>query len=209
MKPTARLLSSLMFAACLAAPALASDAPAAAKPDLVKGEAIAAQVCASCHAVDAGRGAPANPILKAQHPEYLVKQLTEFKSGRRSNAIMKGMASTLSTEDMRNVAAFYASKPESLGASTSKATVALGEKIYRGGIADRQVPACAGCHGPLGSGIPAQYPRLRGQHASYTEAQLLAFRSGLRKNGPMMMTIVQKMNDAEIKAVSDYMAGMR
>jgi cytochrome c553 len=209
MKPTARLLSSLMFAACLAAPALASDAPAAAKPDLVKGEAIAAQVCASCHAVDAGRGAPANPILKAQHPEYLVKQLTEFKSGRRNNAIMKGMASTLSAEDMRNVAAFYASKPESLGASTSKATVALGEKIYRGGIADRQVPACAGCHGPLGSGIPAQYPRLRGQHASYTEAQLLAFRSGLRKNGPMMMTIVQKMNDAEIKAVSDYMAGMR
>jgi cytochrome c553 len=209
MKPIARLLFSLLIASCLAASALASDSAGSAKPDLVKGEAIATQVCVGCHSADAGRGAPANPILKAQHPEYLVKQLTEFKSGRRDNAIMKGMASTLSTEDMRNVAAFYANKPESLGSSTNKASIVLGEKIYRGGIADRQVPACAGCHGPLGSGIPAQYPRLRGQHASYSEAQQLAFRSGQRKNGPMMMTIMKKMNDAEIKAVSDYMAGMR
>jgi cytochrome c553 len=207
MKFIAPLLFSLLLATSLLASA--NDTPATTKPDLAKGEAIATQVCASCHAADAGRGAPANPILKAQHPEYLVKQLTEFKNGKRNNAVMKGMATSLSTEDMRNVAAFYASKPEVLGSATNKSTVALGEKIYRGGIADRQVPACAGCHGPLGSGIPSQYPRLRGQHASYTETQLLAFRSKTRKNGPMMNGVVVKMNDAEIKAVSDYIAGMR
>jgi cytochrome c553 len=208
MKFIAPLLSCL-FAACMLTPAAANEAAVLAKPDLVKGEAIATQVCAGCHAADTGRGAPTNPILKAQHPEYLVKQLTEFKSGKRENAIMKGMASGLTPEDMRNVAAFYASKPESLGSATNKSTLALGEKIYRGGIADRQVPACAGCHGPLGSGIPAQYPRLRGQHASYTEAQMLAFRIKVRKNGPMMNMIAAKLNDAEIKAVSDYIAGMR
>jgi len=209
MKFNAPLLSSLMLAAAMALPAMANEAPAAAKPDLVKGAAISANVCSSCHVADAGRGAPANPLLKAQHPEYLAKQLADFKSGKRDNPVMKGMASPLSDEDMRNVSAFYASKPEELGSATSKATVALGEKIYRGGIADRNVPACAGCHGPLASGIPSQYPRLRGQHASYTEAQLLAFRSNVRKNSPQMTGVVTKMNDAEIKAVSDYIAGMR
>ncbi len=207
MKFIAPLLSCLLLTTSLLASA--NETPATAKPDLVKGEAIATQVCASCHTADATRGAPANPILKAQHPEYLVKQLTEFKSGKRNNAVMKGMAASLSTEDMRNVSAFYASQPESLGSATSKSTVALGEKIYRGGIADRQVPACAGCHSPSGGGMPAQYPRLKGQHASYTEAQMLAFRSKTRKNAPMMNGITAKMNDAEIKAVSDYIAGMR
>jgi cytochrome c553 len=208
MKFIAPLLSSLMLAASLTAPASANDTPAAAKPDLVKGAAVA-NVCAACHVVEAGRGAPANPLLKAQHPEYLAKQLADFKSGKRNNPVMKGMAAPLSEADIRNVAAFYASKPEALGSSTSKATIALGEKIYRGGLADRQIPACAGCHGPLASGIPSVYPRLRGQHASYTEAQLLAFRANTRKNSPQMTGVVAKMNDAEIKAVSDYIAGMR
>jgi cytochrome c553 len=208
MKFIAPLLSSLMLAASLTAPASANDTPAAAKPDLVKGAAVA-NVCAACHMVEAGRGAPANPLLKAQHPEYLAKQLADFKSGKRNNPVMKGMAAPLSEADIRNVAAFYASKPEALGSSTSKATIALGEKIYRGGLADRQIPACAGCHGPLASGIPSVYPRLRGQHASYTEAQLLAFRANSRKNSPQMTGVVAKMNDAEIKAVSDYIAGMR
>jgi len=209
MKFIAPLLSSLMLAAALTAPASANEPKSAAKPDLVKGAAIAAGVCSSCHAVDAGRGAPANPLLKAQHPEYLAKQLADFKAGKRKNPVMQGMAAPLSDDDIRNVSAFYASKPEALGSSTSKATVALGEKIYRGGIADRAVPACAGCHGPTASGIPAQYPRLRGQHAGYTEAQLLAFRANTRQNSPQMTGVVAKMNDAEIKAVSDYIAGMR
>ena len=88
-------------------------------------------------------------------------------------------------------------------------TVALGEKIYRGGIASKQVPACAGCHNPSGAGIPAQYPRIGGQHADYTELQLTTFRSGARANSSQMMAIAARMSDKEIKAVSDYIAGLR
>jgi len=205
MKP----LLALTLSALIAGPALASDAkPPAFKPDLAKGQALAA-VCMACHTADGSRGAPANPILQGQHPEYLVKQLQEFKSGKRKNAIMMGFASTLSDEDMRNVAAFYASKVAKPGAAKNKDTIRLGESIYRGGIAQKQVPACAGCHGPTGSGIPAQYPRMGGQHAEYTESQMLAFRSGERANNAQMTAIAGRMNDAEIKAVSDYIAGLR
>ena len=179
------------------------------KPDIAKGEAIASAVCVACHTIDGSRGLPANPILKGQHPEYLVKQLHEFKSGKRENAIMRGFASTLSDQDMVNVAAYYASKPTPPGAARNKDTVLLGEQIYRGGIASKQVPACAGCHSPNGAGIPAQYPRLGGQHAEYTESQLVGFRSGARGNSAQMTTIAAKMSDAEIKAVSDYIAGLR
>ncbi len=208
----AALLSSLMsglLAAALAAPAMAAEGAAPAKADLAKGQATATAVCGACHTSDGSRGSPANPILQGQHPEYLVKQLTEFKSGKRDNAIMKGFASALSEEDMKNVAAFYAGKAAKPGFAKNKATVALGEKIYRGGIADRKVPACSGCHGPSGAGIPSQYPRLAGQHADYTEAQLLAFRGGVRKNNAQMTGVAAGMTEADIKAVSDYIAGLR
>lgn len=207
MKFQALALTGLLLAAAMGS-ALASSAAAPAKPDLAKGQAIATQVCMACHTADGSRGAPANPILQGQHPEYLVKQLTEFKAGKRANAVMQGFAATLSEEDMRNVAAFYAGKQAKPGAAKMKATVTLGEKIYRGGIADRSIPACAACHSPNGAGIPAQYPRLGGQHADYTEAQLLAFRSGKRANNLQMTGVAAKMNDAEIKAVSDYIAGL-
>ena len=189
--------------------AMAATPAPAAKPDLAKGQALSTQVCAACHTADGSRGSPANPILAGQHPEYLVKQLQEFKSGKRANAIMKGFASTLSDDDMKNVAAFYASKSAKPGFSKDKELVKLGEKIYRGGIADKAVPACAGCHSPNGAGIPAQYPRVGSQHADYTEAQLVAFRSGARGNNAQMVTIAAKMSDREIKAVSDYIAGLR
>lgn len=208
----AALLSSLMsglLAAALAAPAVAAEATAPAKADLAKGEATATAVCGACHTFDGSRGSPANPILQGQHPEYLAKQLAEFKEGKRDNAIMKGFASALSEADMKNVAAFYASKTAKPGFAKNKATVALGEKIYRGGIADRKVPACSGCHGPSGAGIPSQYPRLAGQHADYTEAQLLAFRGGVRKNNAQMTGVAAGMTDADIKAVADYIAGLR
>ena len=152
---------------------------------------------------------PANPILQDQHPEYLVKQLTEFKSGKRENAVMTAMASTLNEADMRNVAAFYASKQAKPGAATNKDTVRMAERIYRGGIADRHIPACAGCHTPNGAGIPAQYPRLGGQHAEYAAAQLTAFRDGTRNNSEQMTGIAARLNDREIKALADYMAGLR
>jgi cbb3-type cytochrome c oxidase subunit III len=181
----------------------------AAKPDLAAGEAKASTVCAACHAADGSRGIPTNPILQGQHPEYLVKQLTEFKEGKRKNAIMNGMAGALSPADMANVAAFYASKKAKDGTAKNKDLVALGEKIYRGGIAKKGVPACAGCHSPNGAGMPAQYPRLAGQHPDYTKTQLTAFRQGERTNSPQMATIAANLSDKEIEALADYMAGLR
>jgi cbb3-type cytochrome c oxidase subunit III len=206
-----KALFALTLAALLAAPALANTPaePAAAKPDLAKGQAISTQVCGACHAADGSRGSPANPILAGQHPEYLVKQLQEFKSDKRKNAIMTGMASTLSDPDMTNVAAFYASKSAKPGFAKNKDSVKLGEKIYRAGIVDKAVPACAGCHSPNGAGIPAQYPRIGGQHGDYAEAQLVAFRAGTRVNNAQMSSIAAKLSDAEIKAVADYVAGLR
>jgi cytochrome c553 len=204
------VLSAVVITLMAATWSMASEPPpaAAAKPDLAKGEASAA-VCVACHTADGSRGTPANPILAGQHPEYLVKQLEQFKKGERKNAIMQGMAATLSADDMRNVAAFYAGKQAKPGFAKQKALVATGEKIYRGGIAAKGVPACAACHGPAGSGIPAQYPRLSGQHADYTEAQLITFRSGARANNAQMMAIASRLSDSEIKAVSDYVAGLR
>jgi cytochrome c553 len=181
---------------------------ATAKPDVAKGQATA-QVCSACHTADGSRGSPANPILAGQHYDYLVKQLTEFKAGKRKNAIMSGLAATLSEDDMKNVAAFYASKSAKPGFAKDKDLVKLGEKIYRGGVAEKAVPACAACHSPSGAGMPAQYPRMAGQHGDYTEAQLVAFRSGARANSVQMVTIAGKLSDREIKAVSDYIAGLR
>lgn len=208
MKPFVALTATVL-AALLAAPASANEPAAApAKADLAKGEQTAA-ICSACHTADGSRGLAANPILQGQHPDYIAKQLAEFKAGKRKNAVMNGMAAPLTEADMKNVAAFYGSKKPVAGAARNKDTLTLGEKIWRGGIADKQVPACAGCHGPAGAGIPAQYPRLGGQHTEYLEAQMIAFRSGERANSAQMNTIAAKMSDKEIKAVTDYATGLR
>jgi cytochrome c553 len=207
-----KLIASLLIAAALVAPALsnASEPVAkAAKPDLAKGEATYSAVCASCHGADGNSGSPAYPKLAQQHPEYIVKQLQEFKSGKRANAIMSGMVAALSEDDMKNIGAWLGSKTAKPGFAKEKELVVLGERIYRGGIADRQVAACAGCHTPTGAGITSQYPRLSGQHAEYAAAQLTAFRDGVRKNSAQMTGVAAKMNDREIKAVADYIAGLR
>ncbi len=210
-----KLIAPLLLAAfAFASPftALANEAkpePAkAAKPDLAKGEASFGAMCASCHGADGNAGSPAYPKLSQQHPEYLVKQLQEFKSGKRANAVMSGFASSLSDADMKNIAFWVTTKKAKPGFAKDKELVALGERIYRGGIADRQVPACAACHSPNGAGLPAQYPRLSGQHAEYAVAQLTAFRDGARKNSLQMSQVAAKMNDREIKAVADYIAGL-
>ena len=200
---------SFAVSANTAAPEAPAKAAKAAKPDLAKGEASFGAVCAACHGADGNSGTPANPKLAQQHPEYLVKQLQEFKSGKRANAIMGGMAAALSDEDMRNIAYWLTTNAAKPGFAKDKETVALGERIYRGGIADRLVPACAGCHSPNGAGIPAQYPRLSGQHAEYAAAQLTAFRDGVRKNNLVMTQVAAKLNDREIKALADYVAGLR
>ncbi len=217
MKLSVTSLITSVLAALLVLPALSYAATGAAapvavkvsKPDLVKGEATYTALCVACHAVDGNSGVPVNPKLAQQHPEYLVKQLQEYKSGKRKNPIMQGFAAALSEDDMKNIAYWAASKKTKPGFAKDKELVTLGERIYRGGISDRQVPACAGCHSPTGAGIPSQYPRLGGQHAEYTASQLTAFRDGVRNNNLPMTQVAAKLNDKEIRAVADYIAGLR
>lgn len=211
MRQVATLFASLIFAASAFAE-MPGDAP---KVDLAKGEKIATQQCAACHGADGNAAAPIYPKLAGQHAEYLYKQLKNFKvqdgadKAERENAIMAGFASMLSEQDMRDVSAYFASKTIEPGVATNKELLELGQKIYRGGIASKNVPACAGCHSPTGAGIPAQYPRLGGQHADYTAAQLEAFRGEVRTNSTQMTAISARLSDKEIKAVSDYIAGLR
>ena len=218
MKPFA--LAALVIAALLAVPASmtfaaegaaqpAAAAPAAAKPDLNAGSNKYGSVCAACHGADGNSGIPANPKLAQQHPDYIVKQLAEFKSGKRPSPIMQPMAAQLSDADMRNIAFWAGSQKAKAGFAKDKELVSLGEKIYRGGVVEKQVAACAGCHSPNGAGIPAQFPRLSGQHADYTYAQLVNFSTGARKNSPQMMDIATRLSDREMKAVADYIAGLR
>jgi cytochrome c553 len=170
---------------------------------------IVQTVCAACHAADGNSVITLNPKLAGQHPEYLLKQLTNFKEGTRANAVMTGMASGLSAEEMQALAKYFSEQSIKLGLAKSNGHGSLGEKIYRGGIASTQVPACASCHGVNGAGLPVQFPRLAAQHADYTYQQLKTFRTGERGNAPMMTAIAVKLTDAEMQAVADYIQGLR
>jgi cytochrome c553 len=207
---TMKIIASLLLTAIFSVSALAADTkPTGPKIDVNAGAKKYEAVCASCHGADGNSGSPENPKLAGQHPEYLAKQLAEFKSGKRKNAIMQGFAATLSDEDMRNIAHWAAGQKTKLGFAKDKALVALGERIYKGGIPDRQIAACAGCHSPSGAGIPSQYPRLAGQHADYIASSLKAYRDGARTNNAVMTGVAAKLNDREIKAAADYIAGLR
>lgn len=187
---------------------------AAVKPDPKKGQAIAAGVCAGCHNADGNSLINTNPKLAGQHAEYLAKQLADFakkpddKSARVSS-VMAGFAATLSPEDRSHVAAWFASQKPAPNSAKNKASLDFGAQIYRAGLPDKAVPACAGCHSPNGAGIPVQYPRLAGQFAEYTEAQLKAFRDGVRHNNVPMQQIAARLSDKEIAALADYIAGLR
>lgn len=185
--------------------------PVANKVDPAQAEQIVTKVCAACHAADGNSASPVNPILAAQHADYTVKQLTNFKAGERKNPVMLGMASTLSPQDMKNLGAYFEAQKAKPRAAKNPDLVKAGQKIYRGGIMSKGVAACTSCHGPNGAGVPAQFPRVAGQYAEYTAAQLQAFRVGERANDPnrMMRDIAIKLSDQEIKAVSEYMAGLR
>jgi cytochrome c553 len=185
-------------------------------PDLAKAQQTAETLCVGCHGVDGNSPAAPNPKLAGQLPEYLYKQMKEFKSwdGKpavRENAIMSAMIASLEDEDMKAMAVYLAGQTLQPAQAANVDTVELGQSIWRGGIADKGVPACAACHGPAGGGMPAQYPRISGQFAEYTFDQLKAFRDGIRKNDPneMMRNIALKMTDPEMKAVADYAAGLR
>ncbi len=201
-------LSALGLLLGLALTVSAAEKPAAAleKNSLAQ---ITNTVCAACHGADGNSAITLNPKLAGQHPDYLLKQLTEFKSGKRANAVMSGMAAMLSDADMKGVANYFASQNLVLAKAQSNGVGSVGEKIYRAGIAANNVPACAACHGATGAGLPKQFPRLAGQHADYTLAQLRTFRTGERANAPMMMAIATKMTDAEMAAVADYIQGLR
>jgi cytochrome c553 len=234
MKLHASLLAAVILAAPAlsayaqaAAPAAAASTPAAAAPapaGPIKADAAAGgqkytAVCAACHGADGNSGIAQNPKLAQQFPEYIVKELQDFKSGKRPSSIMQAFAAQLSDQDMANVAAFLSSSKAKPGFARDKGLVAQGERIWRGGIADRQIAACAGCHSPNGAGIPAQYPRLSGQHADYVVSQLGKFRTAAnvpnvkgdsaRPNSLQMMQIASRMTDQEIRAVADYIAGLR
>ena len=178
--------------------------------DPSKGEAIAAQMCAVCHGPDGNSPLAMNPNLATQHSEYLYKQLLNFKSGARSNAIMTGMTINLSDDDLRNLAAYYASQPAAEMKAKDMALVAQGQDLYRAGIPEKGITACTACHMPDGSGVPPQYPRLSGQHAEYTAAQLRAFRSGARDNddNQMMRMIASRLSENEIMALAEYISGL-
>lgn len=191
--------------------AFAQTPEKAREDDLAKASQIAKQVCAACHGPDGNSSIPANPILAGQHAHYTTKQLADFKSEARKSAIMQPMVANLSPEDMRALGVFFSEQAIKPSAVRDKSLVELGQKIYRGGIIDTGVPACAGCHSPTGAGIPIQYPRLSGQFADYTFSQLKAFRSGERANDSqnMMQTIASKMNEQQMRAVAEYIAGLR
>jgi len=214
-------IAKLVAVVALALPAmtgLASAAEqAAAKADPAKGETLYTQgapdrgvpACLSCHGANGNSAAAANPKLAAQHPEYIHKQLANFKEKSRNNAIMTPYATALSDQEMADIGAYLAKQSLKPATAKNKDTIEQGQKIYRAGIAAKGVPACAACHGPTGSGIPSEFPRIGGQWSEYTEAQLVAFRQGTRKNNPVMTTVAAGMSDAEIKAVADYVAGIR
>lgn len=179
--------------------------------DASKAAQTATQVCAACHGADGNSAIGMYPNLAGQHPEYIAKQLDNFKTGERENAIMAGMVATLTAEDMANLGAYFGSQTAKDGVAKSNGPGSLGEQIYRAGVPGIGVPACASCHGPAGAGIPVQFPRLAGQHADYTAAQLKAFRTGDRANdgAKMMRMIATKLSDQDIEAVADYIQGLK
>ena len=192
-------------------------AQAEQNPDLAKGQALAG-VCAGCHGVDGVSPIPTQPSLAGMSWQYIAKQLRHFKSGQRDNAIMKGFATTLSDADMKALGMYFSSMKGRPIGTKDEQLAKTAERLYRAGDAARGIPACAGCHSPSGAGIPALYPRVGGQHAEYTLAQLTSFRAGVRggatkedanPTGKMMMTIARKLTEPEIKALSEYTAGLK
>ncbi|MDP3844600.1 MAG: c-type cytochrome [Oxalobacteraceae bacterium] len=210
-----------LFVAALAVSTVASagaaEQKAAAKVDPAKGEALYTNgdsarniiACASCHGAAGNSTIALNPKLAAQHEGYLHKQLVDFTGATRNNAVMTGFAKALSDDDMKNISAYLSAQKPSPGAAKNKNTVDAGKKIYRAGITGANIPACAGCHSPSGAGIPAQFPRIGGQHQDYTVAQLISYRAGTRSNSAQMTAIAKRMTDDEIKAVADYVAGLK
>ena len=211
-------MKSLLLLALIAGPALAAvPTLATAQNDMERGRKIATEVCAACHGADGNSPTAVNPNIAGQHADYITLQLAHFKAGVRANPIMLGMATPLSADDMRAVALYYSrQKPKGLAAKDIE-LVKAGQALWRGGDAATGVPACSACHSPTGAGVPKSYPRIAGQYADYTYAQLKAFKSGERGmdkdgkdvNGRVMHGVVKAMTDRQMRAVAEYAAGLR
>ena len=203
-------------AGSLAAVAAFAQAPAG-KPDLERGQKIASEVCLACHGPGGNSVVPANPSIAGQPAEYITLQLAHFKSGLRVNPIMQGMAATLQPDEMKAIGIYYSQQKPNGQAAKDATLVKAGQKLFRGGDAAAGIPACAACHAPNGAGVAKNYPRLAGQHADYTYAQLKAFKAGERGadkdgkdvNGTIMVTVAARMSDAQMKAVAEYASGLR
>jgi cytochrome c553 len=215
-----KLISMITASAALALSShvFAETPPQAGKTagDAAKGQQIATQVCAACHGADGNSMIPANPNLAGQHAEYIIKQLNNFKSqdgkpAERESAVMSAMVAPLSDEDVKNLAAYYAQQKPKPGVANNKELAEEGEKIYRGGNLETSIPACSSCHSPNGAGVPPIYPRLAGQHAEYSAAQLRAFRTEQRANdaNKVMHVIATRMSEKEMQAVSEFISGLR
>lgn len=204
----------IVTTAMLAGAAVSCAAAAAPlKGDPEKGKQIASQVCLACHGVDGNGTEPTNPEfpkLAGKQPEYLLKQLKDFKAGKRKNEIMAGMVANLTPDDMANLSLYYAGQKAKPGVVKNPALVAQGKKIYMDGNPDAGVPACAGCHEPDASGY-GFFPHLAGQHTEYTFLQLKRFNTGERDNdkGLAMQSVTAKMTEQEMKAVAEYLAGVQ
>jgi cytochrome c553 len=207
-----RFIAALSGLICAGHVTLVCAAEPAAKVDPAQAQQIVTKVCAGCHAADGNSVSPVNPVLAGQHADYIAKQLADFKSNtERKNPVMLGMSASLSPQDMKNLGAYFEGQKPKTRAAKDPALVKRGQQIYRGGIMAKGVAACTSCHGPNGAGIPAQFPRVAGQFPEYIAAQLQGFRAGERANDPnsMMRTVAAGLSDAEIKAVSEYIAGLR
>jgi cytochrome c553 len=195
----------------LAAAALTGSVSAqgTATGDPVQGQLKVQQICAACHGPDGNSVASTYPSLAGQHPVYIVNQLKAFKSGQRNNPIMLGMASTLTDQDMLNVAAYFSRQTPKAHEAADKTLLEAGRNLYRAGNPVSHLPACMACHGPAGAGIPDQFPRLGSQQADYVLKQLNDFKAGTVRKNAIMNDIASRMTDAEMKAVADYISGLR
>lgn len=187
---------------------ISSGAMAAGDPAAGKAKST---TCAACHGADGNSSDPQYPKLAQQHAGYTAKQLKEYHGGERENAVMAGMAQPLNDQDMLDLAAYFETQTL-VGGAAEQEEVEKGQQLYRGGDLSRGIAACSACHGPTGRGnAGAGFPSLAGQHAQYTEAQLMAFRSLQRNNdaGQMMRNIAARLSDQDMKAVASYIAGLR
>jgi cytochrome c553 len=208
-----RLVAAALTSAFVSA---AAHGQVAVKGDPAKAQQLVTQVCAACHGADGNSAIPTNPSIAGQHAEYAFKQLTNFKAEpgktpERPSPVMSAIVATMSRDDMANAALYFAGQEAKPRPARNAELVKLGQTIYRGGLGSKGLAACASCHGPSGTGIPVQFPRLAGQHAQYTSDQLKAFRAGTRANDPnrTMRLVASKLSDREIDAVSQYIQGLR